>query len=220
MSCHYLPYTSFFFLSSPISLDAPSTTVFSLVSHQTMATLSNLSMRLSVSPKATASSSSVTLNIVSDLVNQRCVNGDAIAWSHGAERNVRWIMRQTTMKMRWRFHKRFSFSILAMKIIATSCEVTQALISVKVSIPIYDNNFLRCDFWFLFYQHEFNLTFLISCLHSPILSDKTVTIIEPCPTKTSVLALAVTCALMVFIYLSTLFCYYTKKWMQPPKMMP
>lgn len=50
--------------------------------------------------------------------------------------------------------------------------------------------------------------------------DKTVTIIEPCPTKTSVLALAVTCALMVFVYLCTLFCYYTKKWMSPPKMMP
>lgn len=51
------------------------------------------------------------------------------------------------------------------------------------------------------------------------ITDKTVTIIEPCPTKTSVLALAVTCALMVFIYLCTLFCYYTKKWMTPHKTM-
>ncbi|XP_055380532.1 uncharacterized protein LOC129611414 [Condylostylus longicornis] len=47
--------------------------------------------------------------------------------------------------------------------------------------------------------------------------DKTVTIIEPCPTKTSVLALAVTCALMILVYISTLFCYYMKKWMQPHK---
>ncbi|XP_055840957.1 uncharacterized protein LOC129908488 [Episyrphus balteatus] len=47
--------------------------------------------------------------------------------------------------------------------------------------------------------------------------DKTVTIIEPCPTKTSVLALAVTCALMILLYISTLFCYYMKKWMQPHK---
>lgn len=191
-------------------LDAPSTTVFSLVSHQTMATLSNPSMRLSVSPRATASSSSVTLNIVSDLVNRRCVNGDAIAWSHGAERNVRWIMRHQAMKMRWRFHKKFSFSISAMKIIATFWEVTQVLISVKVSI--HSHNFLLYTFSLI--------NNLVSCFHSLLSLDKTVTIIEPCPTKTSVLALAVTCALMVFIYLSTLFCYYTKKWMQPPKMMP
>lgn len=47
--------------------------------------------------------------------------------------------------------------------------------------------------------------------------DKTVTIIEPCPTKTSVLALAVTCALMVLVYMSTLFCYFMKKWMHPRK---
>jgi hypothetical protein len=52
-----------------------------------------------------------------------------------------------------------------------------------------------------------------------LFSDKTVTIIEPCPTKTSVLALAVTCALMVLVYLTTLFFYYMKKWMQPHKMM-
>lgn len=48
-------------------------------------------------------------------------------------------------------------------------------------------------------------------------SDKTVTIIEPCPTKTSVLALGVTCALLVLLYISTLFCYYMKKWLNPGK---
>lgn len=50
--------------------------------------------------------------------------------------------------------------------------------------------------------------------------DKTVTIVEPCPTKTSVLALGVTCALLVLIYISTIFCYYMKKWLTPRKMMP
>nr|CAD7197088.1 unnamed protein product [Timema douglasi] len=49
--------------------------------------------------------------------------------------------------------------------------------------------------------------------------DKTVTIVEPCPTKTSVLALGVTCALMVLIYISTIFCYYMKKWLSPRKAM-
>nr|CAD7396529.1 unnamed protein product [Timema cristinae] len=49
--------------------------------------------------------------------------------------------------------------------------------------------------------------------------DKTVTIVEPCPTKTSVLALGVTCALMVLIYISTIFCYYMKKWLSPRKVM-
>ncbi|KAF5285569.1 hypothetical protein FQA39_LY16581 [Lamprigera yunnana] len=47
--------------------------------------------------------------------------------------------------------------------------------------------------------------------------DKTVTIIEPCPTKVSVLALGVTCALLVLLYLSTIFCYYMKKWLNPGK---
>ncbi|XP_030759036.1 uncharacterized protein LOC115884555 [Sitophilus oryzae] len=47
--------------------------------------------------------------------------------------------------------------------------------------------------------------------------DKTVTIVEPCPTKTSVLALGVTCALLVLLYITTLFCYYMKKWLNPSK---
>ncbi|XP_034952252.1 uncharacterized protein tyn [Chelonus insularis] len=51
-------------------------------------------------------------------------------------------------------------------------------------------------------------------------ADKTVTIVEPCPTKTSVLALGVTCALLVLLYISTIFCYYMKKWLSPRKMMP
>ncbi|KAJ8888659.1 hypothetical protein PR048_008151, partial [Dryococelus australis] len=45
----------------------------------------------------------------------------------------------------------------------------------------------------------------------------TVTIMEQCPTKTSVMALGVTCALMVLIYISTIFCYYMKKWLSPRK---
>lgn len=49
------------------------------------------------------------------------------------------------------------------------------------------------------------------------LSDKTVTVVEPCPTKASVLALGVTCALLVLLYISTVFCYYMKKWLNPGK---
>ncbi|KAL1454852.1 hypothetical protein WDU94_008983 [Cyamophila willieti] len=49
--------------------------------------------------------------------------------------------------------------------------------------------------------------------------DKTVTIVEPCPTKTSILALGVTCCLLILIYVSTIFCYYIKKWMTPRKVM-
>jgi hypothetical protein len=51
-------------------------------------------------------------------------------------------------------------------------------------------------------------------------ADKTVTIVEPCPSKTSVLALGVTCALLALLYVSTIFCYYMKKWLSPRKMMP
>ncbi|CAB0044724.1 unnamed protein product [Trichogramma brassicae] len=63
----------------------------------------------------------------------------------------------------------------------------------------------------------FNLDFIFLFFIS---QDKTVTIVEPCPTKTSVLALGVTCALLVLIYVSTIFCYYMKKWLTPRKMMP
>lgn len=40
---------------------------------------------------------------------------------------------------------------------------------------------------------------------------------DTCPTRTSVLALGVTCALLALVYLSTLLCYCTKKWMYPQK---
>lgn len=63
------------------------------------------------------------------------------------------------------------------------------------------------------------LTHSHALLLSPAIADKTVTIIEPCPTKTSVFALAVTCALLILIYLSTILCYFMKKWMQPHKIM-
>lgn len=48
-------------------------------------------------------------------------------------------------------------------------------------------------------------------------ADHTVIMTETCPTRTSVLALGVTCALLALVYLSTLLCYCTKKWMYPQK---
>lgn len=62
--------------------------------------------------------------------------------------------------------------------------------------------------------------YMVCIITQYMFSDKTVTIVEPCPTKTSVLALGVTCALLVLIYISTIFCYYMKKWLTPRKMMP
>ncbi|XP_043469810.1 uncharacterized protein LOC122503370 isoform X1 [Leptopilina heterotoma] len=50
--------------------------------------------------------------------------------------------------------------------------------------------------------------------------DKTITIERPCPTAGSLLAMRVTCALLILIYISTIFCYYMKKWLTPRKMMP
>lgn len=55
-------------------------------------------------------------------------------------------------------------------------------------------------------------------LFSEFGKDKTVTIVEPCPTKASVFALGVTCALLMLLYLVTLFSYYMKKWLAPSKM--
>lgn len=46
--------------------------------------------------------------------------------------------------------------------------------------------------------------------------DRTVTVVEPCPSKTSVLALGVTCALLVLLYVSTFFCFSMKRWLAPP----
>ncbi|XP_011299683.1 uncharacterized protein tyn [Fopius arisanus] len=51
-------------------------------------------------------------------------------------------------------------------------------------------------------------------------SAETVTIVEPCPSKASILTLGITCALLVLLYVSTVFCYYTRKWLSPGKMMP
>ncbi|XP_044010727.1 uncharacterized protein LOC122854289 [Aphidius gifuensis] len=50
-------------------------------------------------------------------------------------------------------------------------------------------------------------------------ADKTVTIVEPCPTRTSIFALGVTCALLILLYVSTIFCYYMKKCLTPSKVM-
>lgn len=47
--------------------------------------------------------------------------------------------------------------------------------------------------------------------------DHTVIMTDTCPTRTSVLALGVTCALLALVYMSTLLCYCTKKWMYPQK---
>lgn len=46
--------------------------------------------------------------------------------------------------------------------------------------------------------------------------DRTVTIMEPCPSKGSVLALGVTCALLVLLYVSTFFCFSVRRWLAPP----
>ncbi|XP_073981347.1 trynity isoform X2 [Rhodnius prolixus] len=56
-------------------------------------------------------------------------------------------------------------------------------------------------------------------LFSEFGKDKTVTIVEPCATKASVFALSVTCALLVLIYIATIFSYYLKKWMTPRKIL-
>ncbi|XP_077287259.1 trynity isoform X2 [Arctopsyche grandis] len=50
--------------------------------------------------------------------------------------------------------------------------------------------------------------------------DKTMTIVEPCPTKTSVLALEIACALLLLLYLSTLFFYCMRSFFVPRKQMP
>lgn len=50
-------------------------------------------------------------------------------------------------------------------------------------------------------------------------AEKTVTIVEPCPSKLSVMLLGVACAMLVLLYIATIFCYYMRKWMTPPKHM-
>ncbi|XP_068200882.1 uncharacterized protein tyn [Palaemon carinicauda] len=44
-----------------------------------------------------------------------------------------------------------------------------------------------------------------------------VTLFETCPTRTSVLALAVTCAILLLIYVLTVFYFVMRKWFRPPK---
>lgn len=38
-----------------------------------------------------------------------------------------------------------------------------------------------------------------------------------CPTRASVLALSVTCALLLLIYVCTVFYFLLRRWMSPPK---
>lgn len=170
----------------------------------------NQSTKLSDSQRATVSSSNVTLNIAWDHVNQQFASLVATPLNHGAEREDPSVMKLRIMMIRWTYLKKYSFLILVMKITVIFLKVViqaQNLIEVKRMCSYDDNNATLIPF----------LLFLFFSSH---LLDKTVTIIEPCPTKVSVLALAVTCAIMVFIYLCTLFCYYTKKWMKNPKLIP
>ncbi|XP_045606053.2 uncharacterized protein tyn isoform X2 [Procambarus clarkii] len=44
-----------------------------------------------------------------------------------------------------------------------------------------------------------------------------VTLFETCPTRSSVLALAVTCAILLLIYVLTVFYFVMRKWLRPPK---
>nr|XP_053644382.1 uncharacterized protein LOC128696968 [Cherax quadricarinatus] len=44
-----------------------------------------------------------------------------------------------------------------------------------------------------------------------------VTLFETCPTRTSVLALAVTCAILLLIYVLTVFYFVMRKWIRPQK---
>lgn len=84
------------------------------------------------------------------------------------------------------------------------------------------NDFLKAaesDFGNNFWWFDESIDLLTFVFLPHRITDKTVTIIEPCPTKTSVLALAVTCALMILVYISTMFCYFMKKWMHPHKSM-
>lgn len=102
---------------------------------------------------------------------------------------------------------------------------------LKVPIVQFEVNLIvqasNCPIWMSknCFDLKIKLKFPIFLLNHPkndylsTVSDKTVTIIEPCPTKTSVLALGVTCALLVLLYISTVFCYYMKKWLSPRKMM-
>ncbi|XP_045110752.1 LOW QUALITY PROTEIN: uncharacterized protein LOC123504352 [Portunus trituberculatus] len=46
-----------------------------------------------------------------------------------------------------------------------------------------------------------------------------VTLFETCPTRSSVLALAVTCAILLLIYVLTVFYFVMRKWFRPPKSM-
>ncbi len=48
--------------------------------------------------------------------------------------------------------------------------------------------------------------------------EETVTVYNStCPTKTSVLALAVTCALLLLMYICTVFYFLMRRWLGPDK---
>ncbi|KAJ9576458.1 hypothetical protein L9F63_006671, partial [Diploptera punctata] len=94
----------------------------------------------------------------------------------------------------------------------------RSVVSNQTSNESEDDMTLSQEILVLDFGDEKNNEFLRSeTSSSDFGKDKTVTIVEPCPTKTSVLALGVTCALLVLVYISTIFCYYMKKWLSPRK---
>lgn len=44
-----------------------------------------------------------------------------------------------------------------------------------------------------------------------------VSLFDTCPTRSSVLALAVTCAILLLIYVLTVFYFVMRKWIRPAK---
>lgn len=104
------------------------------------------------------------------------------------------------------------------------CDISEFVLSSLQTWSMFLNNFQlvvifgKHDMPHSLYTREHS-TNSHKCIFFFFFADKTITIVEPCPTKTSVLALGITCMLLILIYVSTVFCYYMKKWMTPRKMM-
>ena len=132
-------------------------------------------------------------------------------WSRGVEgkgqqttRSCQQIVR-TVKETTW--HKsvrRYSCWISVMKKTRWSITTPTSFITIKVRLIIVHT----CENAIRFF------------IRGPV-SDtgRAIPITEPCPTKASVLALGITCILLVLIYVITLFFYYLRKWMSPRKYM-
>ena len=78
--------------------------------------------------------------------------------------------------------------------------------------------FFFTKFWIFFFWKSLLIIIYYSFVGTYTLREEEVTIFsKSCPTRTSVFALAITCALLLITYICTVFFFLMRRWLNPDK---